>query len=281
VPLSITVNGQGGVRWGAALCKPANGRQSEICERILPKGQPVTLEAQPVVGQSFAGWAGACQGQGPRCQITPNGPITVAATFQLAGAAQTVTIRVLIPEAGGTVRPAPFANAPINCVHTIAGYSGGTCLVTIARGSAVGFVATPEKGATFTGWASDQYGCSGQKCEFKADNPVILTARFAVPDAAVPLTVIYPVGPVSDYELTTSPTLKFDCKPLSSNLESCTAMAPKGSAVSLQATGHVGVSFTTSTPVTGARWAGACKGTTGNICPLAMNEARTVEIKSY
>ena len=137
VPLSITVNGNGGVRWGAALCKPAEGKSSEICHRTLAKGQPVTLEARPSSGQSFAGWAGACQGQGLRCQLTPTAAISVAATFQPATADQTVTIEVQIPAAGGSVKLDTFVNAPINCSHTLAGYSGGTCKVTVPRGTEI------------------------------------------------------------------------------------------------------------------------------------------------
>lgn len=219
VDVTIAVNGQGTVRWGPSLCAPTTTQPSALCNRKLPKGQSVAFIAEPRAGMQFNGWAGACAGQGPRCFLTPQSKISLAATFAPAQAKQMVSITVDIPQPGGKVGPETFANAPVNCSHTLAGYKGGTCKIEVPLGTQVALKATPEAGAVFKGW-SGTYGCSGASCTFTAKDAVLLSATFektgggsATPTKTATLTLIYTRGLISGLWIKPSPPVTFTCSP--------------------------------------------------------------------
>jgi uncharacterized repeat protein (TIGR02543 family) len=55
------------------------------CSEVYPRGTPVTLTATPAAGWVFAGWGGACAGQGNPCTLTMTADRSVTATFTTSG----------------------------------------------------------------------------------------------------------------------------------------------------------------------------------------------------
>lgn len=289
VPVSVSVNGQGGVRWGPNLCAPATGQQSALCNKTAAANAQILFMADPRPGQVFKGWAGACAGQGPRCFLTPTKAFAVSATFGTPEQKPMVTIKVEIPVGGGTVKPSTFAQGTINCTHDTKGYSGGTCEMAVPVGTQVALTATPQAPATFDGWSSSQAGCNGGSCTFEAKNPVVLTAKFIDPGKAHKLTVIYTRGLVGAYWLQTNPKLEWDCTPkagpnglpagVTGNqtwTATCVASTPAGVNVTLMANAVGGIGAGYSIPVKQGGWGGECAATIGTTCTLAMSADRTV-----
>jgi len=82
-PLNVSVNGFGrrprDLEPGWIICSVAS------CSANFVSGASITLTASPTSGSSFAGWGGACTGQGtnPSCTVTMNASQSVTATFNL------------------------------------------------------------------------------------------------------------------------------------------------------------------------------------------------------
>jgi hypothetical protein len=292
VPFQVSINGYGAVRWGPMLCAPKAGSQSALCNRTAPKGKMLIVQAFPANGLKFGGWAGACAGQGIRCVLTPAGPTTLSATFAPPAQQAMATIKVAIPGAGGRVGPDPFTGGPIDCVHQLKGYSGGTCQATVPVGSQMILVATAEPKAEFTGWQSDQSGCSGQNCAFTVTGPVTVTAVFAAQQAKPNMgtfTVSYERTHWSAYMFTTNPKLPMSCSdvalppkppepgvsyapgtgPETVYLSSCKITQPIGTSFDIYAQEGVVAQGGGISDVTGG-WGGACANAAGAVCHVTI-----------
>ena len=77
--LAVSVGGGGSVSasaGGISACSSSGGS----CSGLYDEGEGVTLTAAPAVGFSFAGWSGACGGEGP-CHLTIAADTSVTANF--------------------------------------------------------------------------------------------------------------------------------------------------------------------------------------------------------
>jgi hypothetical protein len=73
--LTVSTGGSGtGNVTGSGIACPGD------CSETYPDGTPVTLNANPTGGSSFAGWSGACSGTGP-CELTMNADKSATASF--------------------------------------------------------------------------------------------------------------------------------------------------------------------------------------------------------
>jgi RHS repeat-associated protein len=73
-------SGTGAVRANGLTCDGGAGTQAVPCAATFAYGTTVTLTAEPDLGQSFAGWGGACSGTGS-CVVTLSGDRLVVASF--------------------------------------------------------------------------------------------------------------------------------------------------------------------------------------------------------
>jgi hypothetical protein len=81
VTLAVTRSGEGTVAtWHWSLDgKPIDC--GSACTKRFQEGSQVRLAAVPATGFVFAGWTGACAGQGSWCALTLGGPQATQATF--------------------------------------------------------------------------------------------------------------------------------------------------------------------------------------------------------
>jgi uncharacterized delta-60 repeat protein len=81
--LSVTKTGDGTVAtWGWGL----DGRPIDcgsVCTKQFQEGMEVRIVALPAPGFDFAGWTGACAGQGSWCSLTLSGPRATHANFAI------------------------------------------------------------------------------------------------------------------------------------------------------------------------------------------------------
>lgn len=131
------------------------------CGYSYPNNTPVTLNATPAPGWSFAGWSGACTGSGS-CSVTVTQNLSVAATFTQSQGFYSLTVSTV---GSGTVTSTDgFIACPGACSHT---YSVNT---------PVTLNATPGQGGTFSGWSG---ACSGTgSCNVNMTQNLSLTATF-------------------------------------------------------------------------------------------------------
>jgi uncharacterized repeat protein (TIGR02543 family) len=80
-PITVTVS-RSGSGMGKVTSQPAgiDCGGAGGCSGTFSAGSPLTLTAQGI-GAAFSGWTGACAGQSAVCQFTPNGDVTVTASF--------------------------------------------------------------------------------------------------------------------------------------------------------------------------------------------------------
>jgi YVTN family beta-propeller protein len=84
VPTFTLSVGQAGSGLGSVSSTPAGISCQPNCSAAFNQGTAVTLTAAPTAGSTFAGWSGACTGNGS-CVVTMNSSQTVTATFNLTG----------------------------------------------------------------------------------------------------------------------------------------------------------------------------------------------------
>ena len=139
VPAGGTVSG------GGITC----GTGGSTCQATYGNSTSVTLTATPASGYTFTSWGGACTGTNVSTTVQVDGTRTCSATFMaglVSGPPYSMTISAR--PTGGTV-----IGAGLNC-----GTAGSACSVTMPASMALGLVATPASGYTFTGWTGN---CSG------------------------------------------------------------------------------------------------------------------------
>ena len=157
--LSITTSGMGVVQSSPIGINHCSG----TCNAAFANGTAVTLTAAPVTGYYFAGWSGACSGQGA-CTVTLNNHQTATASFvQIPANQQLLTVSVT---GGGSVATNPGG---LNC--------STTCSYPFPTNTAVSLMATAATGNTFMGWTGE--GCSGRSsCLITMNSPKSVTTIF-------------------------------------------------------------------------------------------------------
>jgi hypothetical protein len=88
-PLHVDADGTGG---GAVTSSPAGIDCGDRCDATFPAGSTVTLSADPDSASVFDGWAGACSGSLPTCDVEVGAETAVTATF-----ASTLTVEEIDP----------------------------------------------------------------------------------------------------------------------------------------------------------------------------------------
>jgi uncharacterized repeat protein (TIGR02543 family) len=156
--LSVTKTGLGSV-----TSLPVGIDCSGICNAAFANGTSVTLTAAPVTGYYFAGWGGACSGQGT-CTLTITSNQTATANFaQIPSGNPLLTITVT---GGGTVATNPSG---LTC--------STTCSYPFPTGTAVSLIPSVNVGQTFMGWTGE--GCIGRSsCLITMDSPKTVGATF-------------------------------------------------------------------------------------------------------
>jgi hypothetical protein len=156
--LSVTKTGLGSV-----TSLPVGIDCSGTCNATFTNGTSVTLTAAPVTGYYFAGWGGACSGQGT-CTLTINSNQTATANFaQIPSGNPLLTITVT---GGGTVATNPSG---MTC--------SSTCSYPFPTGTAVSLIPSANTGQTFMGWTGE--GCIGRSsCLITMDSPKTVGATF-------------------------------------------------------------------------------------------------------
>jgi uncharacterized repeat protein (TIGR02543 family) len=136
--LTVSVSGS-----GTATSTDGDINCPGTCGNSYPSNTLVTLNATPAPGWSFAGWSGACSGNGS-CNVIMTGPLSVTATFTQNPGFFSLTVSTT---GSGTVASTDgFINCP------------GTCSHTYAPNTPVTLNATPGQGGTFSGWSG---ACTG------------------------------------------------------------------------------------------------------------------------
>jgi len=154
--LTVSTNGSGNVTStdGDINCPGT-------CGNSYPANTPVTLNAVPAQGSSFAGWSGACSGTGP-CNVVMTQDLSVTATFTQVQGFSSLTVST--NGSGSVASTDGFINCPGTCSHT---YTDNT---------PVTLNATPSPGGTFSGWSG---ACTGTgPCNLTVTRNLVLTATF-------------------------------------------------------------------------------------------------------
>ncbi len=232
-PLTVTSSGGGMV-----VSMPLGVVCGDKCTAEFASGTLVRLVAKPSPGYRFTGWVGMCNGDGPICTTTMNGPRKVAASFADSRLALTVS-----KQGQGSVRSAP---AGIDC--------GSACTARFPEGTNVTLTATAANGYAFTGWSGS--GCAGTgSCVVSMSATRAVTATFTASASSYALSVTK-----SGAGTVTSAPSGISCG------STCSANFAAGTNVTLTAAASVGSVF--------SGWSGGCSGT--GTCIVAMNAAKSV-----
>ena len=161
-------------------CSIAQGTAVGTCAVAHAKGSSVPLVATPNAGSSFAGWSGACGGNG-QCVVDMSGEQSVTATFAAAALGPFELTVALSGQGSGTVSSTPGA---VGCT-LVSGVASGQCSATFAPGTDVTLRASAVGGSTFGGWGG-ACGPSGTTvtCTVFMGQPHSVTATFAPPAGA-------------------------------------------------------------------------------------------------
>jgi len=209
------------------------------CSITVDHGTMISLTATPANLSVFAGWGGACTGNGA-CALTVTDDVAITASFALDN------LTLFASKGGngtGTVTSAP---AGINC--------GADCSETYTANQMVTLTAAPGTGSTFTGWSGG--GCTGTgTCTVTMTAAITVTATFTLTTQT--LTVAR-AGNGSG-SVTSTPA-GIACG------GDCSEGYDYNTMVALTATASTGSTFT--------GWSGACTGT--GPCTVTMTQARSV-----
>jgi len=134
------------------------------CSGEFTPGSTVTLTALPAANTRFDGWGGACQGVlGTTCDVVMDSGKSVNAVF-----VRTRTVTITVDGAGHVSDDTGQISCPPDCSGT---YDNQTW---------VELTATPEPGATFSGWSGAISGTTNPRSVY-VDSDKALTATFTGP----------------------------------------------------------------------------------------------------
>ena len=242
--LAIAVDGPGQVNGNGIACRDGSGD----CVELYADGTSVTLTAIPDSGATFTGWGGDCTAAGTNaaCTVTMGSARAVTATFTSGGGGGGKPTLTVSPAANGKV-----TGNGINC-----GAGNTDCSESYSSGTAVTLTATPNTGATFSGWDG---ACSGTSttCTVTMSASQNTTAAFSGATGPVPVRL-----GVTGSGRVTGPGV--NCG--NGNLD-CDELYAPNTTVTLTAAPASGASF--------AGWGGACHGT-GRTCTLSMTAPMAV-----
>jgi uncharacterized protein (DUF2141 family) len=236
---------------GTVTSSPGGINCGSDCSEAYNQGTGVTLSATPAAGSTFAGWRGACAGDGGwplygrNCTVTIDADKIATATFDLVSSQQYTLAVTKSGTGSGTVTSSPSG---IDC--------GSDCSEPYNQGAAVTLSASPAPGSTFAGWSGV---CSGTgNCSVTLDSNKTATATFNLLPAGQFTLAVTKSGTGSG-TVASSPA-GIDCG------SDCSEPYNQGAAVTLSATASAGSTF--------AGWSGACSGT-GN-CSVTLGSNKTV-----
>lgn len=175
--LTVTTDGTGSVTSNDTPRSIDCGSHGAACSATYDVGGTVTLTATPGVGQSFAGWSGACTNVTGTCTVTMNQPELVTATFNVIDEQLTVSTN---GTGHGTVTSGDNPQT-INC--------RSACVADYPYGTVVTLTATPANSlSTFTGWSG---ACANSKgvCKVALKQVQSVVATFTKVAPVPPKTV--------------------------------------------------------------------------------------------
>ncbi|MDQ3365226.1 MAG: hypothetical protein M3680_07345 [Myxococcota bacterium] len=164
VELGVMLSGNGA---GSVVSEPAGVLCGATCTSEFPRDTIVTLTAIPEPGSEFAGWAGACAGTLPTCEVTLDDAASATASFTLA--------RHVVTVGRGGAGSGTVAGSGLDC--------GATCTITVDHGTLITLGASPGALSTFAGWGG---ACTGTgTCAVTVTAPTTISASFVLDDVTL------------------------------------------------------------------------------------------------
>jgi uncharacterized repeat protein (TIGR02543 family) len=236
--LTVSKNGTGSGHVGSS---PGGIDCGPQCFAGYWHGDLVTLTATPGPFDVFAGWIGACSGLGT-CTVSMTSHQTVTATFNRRQFSLDVGI---LGDGAGFVSSSPGG---ISC--------GSDCSEVYDAGTMVTLTASPQGGATFTGWTG---ACAGTNptCTVTMTSALSVGAQFTQPVTMVTLTLS-----VTSQAAAGDTRVTVNGESICDEEVSCSYQVPRGTVMTLQ---HSAGRWSTF-----ERWSGACAGR-GTTCVLTLN----------
>ena len=229
--LSVTTTG--GTGTGTVTSTPVGISCGVTCAASFQQGTLVSLNETPDANMAFAGWSGACTGNGV-CSVPMSADMGVTATFNSIPHTLTVT------KSGtgtGTVTSTPVG---ISC--------GVTCAASFQQGTLVSLNETPDANMAFAGWSG---ACTGNGvCSVPMSADMGVTATFN----SIPHTLTVTKSGTGTGTVTSTP-VGISCG------VTCAASFQQGTLVSLNETPDANMAF--------AGWSGACTG--NGVCSVPMS----------
>ncbi len=232
---------------GTVTSEPAGIECGSICSAEFTKGETIELKAEPKTGFVFAGWSGACSGEGT-CSVAMGEVEGVTVAWKVAGHPK---LKVDIG-GEGTVTSEP---AGIEC--------GGACEAAFEEGSVVTLKAKASGGSKFVGWTGCTSLSNQTECTVTMSEAHTATATFE--KASGPqLLKIEKEGP-GEGTISSIPS-GIECGPTG---PTCEASFAEGEKVTLKAVQTLGSKFT--------GWTGCTLLVSQTECTVTMTEAHTVK----
>jgi hypothetical protein len=147
--------------------------------------------------------------------------------------------------------PGTIAGTGISCRD-----GTGDCVELYPDGTSVTLTATPDSGATFTGWGGDCAAATGNTCTLTMSSAKAVTATFTSSS-----------GPTLTVSVTGNGKITGNGINCGNGNTDCSETYTAGTAVTLTEAPGTGATF--------SAWGGACSGT-ATTCNLTMNSAQTV-----
>jgi uncharacterized repeat protein (TIGR02543 family) len=245
VQLTVNVTGNGNISGATGAINCGNG--ATICSASFAVGTTVTLIATPATGATFTAWTDACGGSATTCTVSMSVSRNVNATFTGGPAPGTTTVALTVSVTGnGTV-----TGGGIRC-----GSTSTVCTANQALNTVVTLTATPDPGATFTGWGGACLGTSACIVTMTAAKSV--SAAFAGGTAPQVQLVVSVAGKGS---------VKGGAIACGNGLTACSTSLAPGTTVTLTATPATGAKFT--------GWGQACFGTK-TTCTVTVTSSTSV-----